>query len=86
MNDIESCSKSENEKEISEFTFKKGTQKYRYQCRDCINLINKEYRKMNKDEVKIQRKDYCENIKNRNIKRRYDTAYRERNLEKIQLL
>ena len=40
---------------------------------------------MNKDEIKIQRKEYRENIKIKNWKRIYDIDYRERNREKIQL-
>ena len=39
---------------------------------------------MNKDVIKIRRKEYCENIKNKNLKRIYDIDYRERNREKIQ--
>ena len=37
--------------------------KKRIQCRDCIKLINKEYRTMNKDEIKMQRKEYFEKRK-----------------------
>ena len=33
----------------------------------------------------MQRKEYCENIKKKNLKRIYDIGYRERNREKIQL-
>ena len=40
---------------------------------------------MKKDEIKIQRKEYQENIKNKNLKRIDDIGYRERNREKIQL-
>ena len=40
---------------------------------------------MNKDEIKIQRKEYRENIKRKNLKRIYDINYRKRNREKIQL-
>ena len=63
MDDIKKCSKCDNEKELSEFCFRKDTQRYRIQCRDCNKLIGKEYQTMNKDEVKIQRKEYRENIK-----------------------
>ena len=54
------CSKCDNEKELPEFNFRKDTQKYRNQCRDCNKLINKENRTINKDKNKIRRKDYCE--------------------------
>ena len=49
------CCKCNNEKELSEFNSRKDKQKYRNQCRDCTKLINKEYRTMNKDEIKIQK-------------------------------
>ena len=40
---------------------------------------------MNKDKIKMQKKEYSENMKNKNLKRKYDFGYRERNREKIQL-
>ena len=58
------CLKCDNDKEFSEFKFGRDTQKYRNQCRDCCSkLINKEYRTINKDEIKVRRKNYPENIK-----------------------
>ena len=63
MNEMKECSKCDNENKLSEFNFRKDTQKKRNQRRDCIKLINKEYRTMNKDEIKIRRKEFCENIK-----------------------
>ena len=83
--DLTRCLKCYNEKELPEFNFRRDTQKYRNQRRDCIKLMNKEYQTMNKDEIKIQRKEYRENIKNKNLKRIYEIDYRERNREKIQL-
>ena len=85
MDDIKRCSKCDNEKELSEFTFRKETQKYGTQCRGCIRLINKEYRNMNKEEIRIRRRNYCENIKNKNLKRIYDIDHRERNRERCQV-
>ena len=82
---MKKCSKCDKEKELSEFNFRNDTEKNRNQSRDCIKLINKEYQTMNKDEIKIRRKDYCENIKYKNLKRIYDIDYRELNREKIQL-
>ena len=35
MDDKKRCSKCDNEKELSEFIFRKDTQKYRNQCRHC---------------------------------------------------
>ena len=40
---------------------------------------------MKKDEVKIRRKEYCEIIRNGNLKRIYDIDYREHTGGKIQL-
>ena len=50
--DLKRYSECDNEKELSEFNFRKDTQKNRNQCRDCINMINKEYRTMNEYEGK----------------------------------
>ena len=83
--DLKRCSKCDIEKELSEFNFRKDTQKYRNHCRACNKLINKEYQTMNKDKIKTQRKKYRENTKNKNLKRIYVIGYRERNREKIQL-
>ena len=40
---------------------------------------------LNEDEIKTRRKEYCENTKNKNLKRIVDIVYRERNRDKIQL-
>ena len=68
------CSKCDNEKELPEFNFRTDTQQYRNQCRDCIRLISEERGTMNKKEIKIQRKEYFEKIKNKNLKRIYDSS------------
>ena len=85
MDDIKRCSKCDNVKELAVFNFRKDTQTYKNQCRDCIKLINKEYRTMNEDKIKIKRTKYCKNTKNKNFKRIYAIDYRERNRDKIQL-
>ena len=81
--DVKKCSRCKNEKELSEFNFRRDIQKFRNQCRDCIKLINNQYQTMNKDKIKIRKKEYSE--KTKNLKRIYDIGYRERNREKIQL-
>ena len=81
MDNIKRCSKCDIEKDLSELNFRKDTQNYRNQCRACIRLINEEYRTMNKEEIKIRRKEYSE--KTKNLKRMYDIDYRECNREKI---
>ena len=80
--DIKRCSKCDIVKKLSDFNFRKDAQKYRNQCRHCIKLINKEYRTMNKDEIKIRKEEYRNNTK---ILRLYNIDYRERNREEIQL-
>ena len=42
--DLKRCLKCDNEKKLSEFNSRRDTQKYRNQCRDCIKLINEEYK------------------------------------------
>ena len=86
MSEYKTCSKCDNEKELSQFNFRKDTQKKRNQCLDCIKLINEVYRTMNKDGNKIRKKKYCENIKYKNLKRIYDIDYGERNREKFNFI
>ena len=40
---------------------------------------------MNKEQIKIRKKDDSEDKKNKNLKKIYDIDYRDRNREKIQL-
>ena len=81
--DLKRCSKCGIEKDLSEFNFRKDTQNYRNQCRIfCNKLINKEYRTMNKDKIKIRSKEYRNKTKN---KKRLSIDYRESNRDKIQL-
>ena len=54
MSEYKRCSKCDIVKELSEFCFRKNTQKNRNQCRDFIKLITKGYQTMNKDEIKIR--------------------------------
>ena len=83
--DLKRCSKCDIEKGLTEFSFRRDSQKYRNPCRECIKLINKEYQNINKDEIKIKRKQYREETKNKKLKRIYDIDYSERNREMIQL-
>ena len=79
------CFKCDIENELTEFSFRKDTHKYRNQCRECIKLINKDYQTINKERIKIRRKKYSEDMKSENLKRFYDIYYPERNRKKIQL-
>ena len=58
MKDIKRCSKCDNEKDLSEFLFRRDIQKSRNQCRAGNKLINKKYPTMNKDEIKVRRKEH----------------------------
>ena len=57
MDDVKKCLKCDIKEELSEFNFRKDTQKYRNQCRGCIKLINEEYKTKNKDKNKIRSKN-----------------------------
>ena len=63
--DLKRCLKCDIEKELSEFNFRKDTQKYRNQCRDCIKLINEEYKTKNIDEINLYKKIYFQHNKNK---------------------
>ena len=81
--DLKRCGKGDFVKKLSEFIFRKDTQKHRNQCRGGVRSINKEDPTMNKEEFKIGMKEYCENIKNKNLERIFDIDYRERNRKKF---
>ena len=59
------CNKCENEKELSEFSYRKDTHKSGNQCRSCIELIMKEYQTFNKDKINIYNKNYFQHNKNK---------------------
>ena len=63
--DLKRCLKCDIEKELSEFNFRKDTQKYRNQCRGCTKLINEEYKTKNKDEINLYKKNYFQHNKNK---------------------
>ena len=59
--DLKRCSKCDIIKELSEFSFRKDTQKYRNRSRHCFKLIINKYQTKNKDEIKIRIKEYRNN-------------------------
>ena len=65
MDDIKKCLKCDNEKELSEFSYRNDTHKYRNQCRDCIKLMKKEYQTINKDKINLYNKNYFQHNKNK---------------------
>ena len=65
MDDIKKCLKCDNEKELSEFSYRNDTHKYRNQCRDCIKLMKKEYQTINKDKINLYNKNYSQHNKNK---------------------
>ena len=74
--DLKSCCTCDIVKQLSGFCFRKAAQEYRNQCSDCNKLIIKEYKTMNKDEIKHYNKNYFQNNKEelyQKIKKRYKT-------------
>ena len=68
MDDLRRCVKSDVEKDISEFCFRKDTQKYRSDCIQCCNIKQKEWRDNNPGKVKQnQKKDNEQNKEKRKI-------------------
>ena len=63
MGEMKICNNCENEKELSELSYREDKRKYRNQCRDCIKLINEEDKTKNKEKIKIRREDYSEKTK-----------------------
>ena len=59
--DLKRCPNCDFEKELSEFSFRKDTQKYRNQCRDCTKLIIKKYKSINQDEIKLSNRNSFQN-------------------------
>lgn len=85
-------------KPLSEFEFRKDTQKYRGQCKDCLKKFKKEYNNINSDKIseyqaqwrsdnadilKIKKKQYADDHKEE--KREYDKIYREENKDIIKI-
>ena len=75
------CNKCNIEKEISEFSFRKDTQKHRSECIQCRSIKHKEWRNNNPNKVKQNKKKYNEqNKEKRNIylksKRETDVNFR----------
>ena len=56
MDEMKICINCDNEKEISEFNFRRDTRKYRNQCRDCIKLIIEEIKQKIKIKVRYEEK------------------------------
>ena len=81
MEGMKRCSNCDNEKELSQFKFRKDTQRYRSECIQCSNIKHKEWRIINPDKVKqIQKKYNEQNREKRNIylknKRETDVNFR----------
>ena len=56
MDDMKRYSKYDNEKELSEFNFRKDIQKYRTECIQCCSFKHKQWRDSNPDKVKQNQK------------------------------
>lgn len=71
------CTKCATEKPLSEFHFKKDTQKYSTYCRSCTSEYNKSYREKKKEQLK----EYIKNYYNKN-KATLNAKMRVRYIEK----
>ena len=63
MDGMKRCSNCDNEKELSQFNFRKDTQRYRSECIQCSSIKHKEWRIINPDKVKQIQKKYNEQNK-----------------------
>jgi hypothetical protein len=77
------CIKCKEEKELTEFYYRKDTNKFFNTCKLCKNKIKKEYYKNNKEKICVINKEYKENNKEKVIK--WDKEYREKNKELIKV-
>ena len=70
------CSKCGNEKELSEYCFRKDTKNYRKDCKECRNKLRKTYYIENIEKQKEYHKEYRETHReefNKKTKERYNT-------------
>lgn len=70
METTKTCIKCNTTKDISQFTFRKDTQKYRNECKECVLKKNREYKLRDKDKIKHQSKEYYQKNKDK-IKQYY---------------
>ena len=63
MDEMKICNKCENEKELSEFSYGKDTQKYRSDCIQCCSIKQKKWRDNNPEKVKQNQKKFNEQNK-----------------------
>lgn len=75
------CKKCGEEKDVSEFQFRKDSGKYRNECKICVSIYKKNNRIKNSELLKEKRKDYYEKNKDE-IKKRKKKHY-ENNKSKI---
>ena len=68
MDEMRKCSNCNNEKKLSEFNFRKVTQKYRSECKQCCSIKHKEWRDNNLNKVKQNQKKYNEQNKEKRDK------------------
>ena len=75
------CSKCKIEKNISDFTFRNDTNKYRNQCKECVKLSKRNYYKRTKKQKLKYQAEYAKNHKKE--KKEYDEKYYELNKKEI---
>ena len=96
METTKTCSKCNTTKDISQFTFRKDTQKYRNECKECKSLQDKEIYNKKREKIlqnkknhrllnieKYKEKDRIYYIKNCNLIKEKRKEYVKANLDKI---
>ena len=80
MNEIKKCSKCDFEKELSEFGFRKDTEKYRNYCKQCQSFQHKKWEYNNREKNKNYQKQYFQQnrekineLRRQNVKNRLKT-------------
>ena len=73
--ETKTCIKCNVEKNITEYSFRKDTNKYRNHCKLCMYERDKDYKEKNKEKIKQYQKEYRKEYQEKNkekIKKRND--------------
>ena len=81
MSDIKICSECKIQKELTEFSFRNDTKKYKSQCKICINIISKNWYINNKEKHLLKGKEW--RLNNLEKSKEYQIKYKLNNQEKI---
>lgn len=77
MNEIKICIKCNIEKNINEFSFRKDTNKYRNECKDCIRKQHKEYWNIEENKIRklLYMKEYIKKEEYKKARREYQKKF-----------